>query len=441
MLERLKLQNVGPAAAMELELAPRVNLITGDNGLGKSFLLDVAWWALTRRWPQEVNRQMNSGLPAQPRDRGAKATIEFALTSKTTRIKYVSTYVPRDEAWKGKAGRPWNPGLVVYAHADGSFSVWDPARNYWKKRGTVDVQERLPAYVFTPAEVWNGLTAEVDGSKVLVCNGLIRDWAFWIRGKDANADAMEAALAALSPVEDPGGALRPGRLVRLSVNDPRAIPSLDTSHSGPVPILHASSGVRRVTALAYMLTWSWSEHRLAAEQLGEVATNQVVVLFDEVESHLHPRWQRVILKALRDLVGVLHEGAQVQLIVATHSPLVLASAEPWFDPSLDAWFDLDAKGAPPQVELRKRPYIRQGEVGNWLASDAFDLKEPRSLEGEQAVAEAERLMQLKKPPTKEIEAADEALRTAGLPDIDTFWVRWDYFVEQARKADASMRKR
>ena len=30
---------------MQLELAPRINLITGDNGLGKSFLLDVAWWA------------------------------------------------------------------------------------------------------------------------------------------------------------------------------------------------------------------------------------------------------------------------------------------------------------------------------------------------------------------------------------------------------------
>ena len=49
MLERLELENVGPAPKMALELAPRMNLITGDNGLGKSFLLDVAWWALTRR--------------------------------------------------------------------------------------------------------------------------------------------------------------------------------------------------------------------------------------------------------------------------------------------------------------------------------------------------------------------------------------------------------
>lgn len=38
------MHNVGPAPEMEVELAPRLNLITGDNGLGKSFLLDVAFW-------------------------------------------------------------------------------------------------------------------------------------------------------------------------------------------------------------------------------------------------------------------------------------------------------------------------------------------------------------------------------------------------------------
>ncbi len=45
MLGYLKLQNVGPAPEMEINLAPRLNLFTGDNGLGKSFLLNAAcWW-------------------------------------------------------------------------------------------------------------------------------------------------------------------------------------------------------------------------------------------------------------------------------------------------------------------------------------------------------------------------------------------------------------
>ena len=68
MLEFLRLKNVGPAPEMELEFGSRLNLITGDNGLGKSFLLDVAWWALTRKWPQDLNSKLTSGYAARPSD-------------------------------------------------------------------------------------------------------------------------------------------------------------------------------------------------------------------------------------------------------------------------------------------------------------------------------------------------------------------------------------
>ena len=48
MLRALSMKNVGPAEEMSLDpLGARLNLITGDNGLGKSFLLELAWWTLT----------------------------------------------------------------------------------------------------------------------------------------------------------------------------------------------------------------------------------------------------------------------------------------------------------------------------------------------------------------------------------------------------------
>lgn len=66
MLEAIHLKNVGPAPEMRMDLAPRM-------GLGKGFLLDVAWWVLTRTWARE---------PVVPRS-DAKATIAYAYTKKT----------------------------------------------------------------------------------------------------------------------------------------------------------------------------------------------------------------------------------------------------------------------------------------------------------------------------------------------------------------------
>jgi hypothetical protein len=125
---------------------------------------------------------------------------------------------------------------------------------------------------------------------------------------------------------------------------------------------------------------------------------------------------------------------KLQVVATTHSPLVLASVEPVFDLNQDAWFELDLEQQ--HAVLRKRPYVRHGEVGNWLVSDAFDLKEPRSLESEQAIAAAQAVLDADAPSTEDIQAADQGLRKAGLPDIDPFWVRWGYFMEQHQASPA-----
>ena len=429
MLQRLELENVGPAPAMTLQLAPRLNLFTGDNGLGKSFLLDVAWWALTRSWPQEVNPRMISGLPAQPRDPAAQARIHLWVRAATTDVDNKATYSNTDSAWKWDRGRPWAPGLVVYAHADGSFSIWDPVRNYWNPGSDAGAAERRPAYVFTEAEVWDGLWNRSAGRPVPVCNGLLYDWAQWINAKDDRAEAMATVLRALAPT--PADTLAPGPLVRLSLHDARDIPSV-AHGAGAVPVLHASAGVRRAVALAYMLTWAHSEHQLAVKQTGRPSARQAIVLFDEVESHLHPRWQRSILKSLQEASSAILTGANVQYLVATHSPLVLASAEPWFDAEQDAWFDIDLAGDPPQVSLQRRPYVPLGTAGHWLTSEAFDLATDRgSVEAEAAVLRARELLRESAPELDAVMAVDDGLRRT-LSELDPFWVRWNAFVERCR---------
>jgi hypothetical protein len=222
--------------------------------------------------------------------------------------------------------------------------------------------------------------------------------------------------------------LEPGGLERISLDDVRDIPTLRTPY-GQVPMLHASAGIRRIAALAYLLVWSWQEHLRASKLLDRPPTKQAIFLIDEIESHLHPRWQRTVARALLTAVEQLSAGMSIQLITATHSPLVMASIEPHFDPTRDAWFDLDLvrKNGSAEVELKRRDFVRHGEVSNWLTSEAFDLASARSEEAERVLTRARALLARESPPTPEaVRVLDAELRGV-LTDIDPFWVRWSAF--------------
>lgn len=420
MLKHLRLTNVGPADT-ELEFGDRLNLMTGDNGLGKSFLLDIAWWAMTRKWPAEVNPKLTAGKIALPTDKKKKAELGFSFTAASKTMKHVSAFEPRAQNWAIPRGRPANPGLVFYAMADGSFAVWDPARNYWRTQSE-EVLERPPAYVFSPKEVWDGLQRE-DGA--WLCNGLIRDWAGWQKEKGRAFDNLMAVLVALSPC--PGEQLVPGALTRISLDDVRDMPTLKMLYGQEVAVVHASSGMRRIISLAYFLVWCWEEHLKAKELLGEEPETKATFLIDEVESHLHPRWQRTVIPSLMQVMAKLTISAQVQLIAVTHSPLIMASVEPLFEDGKDAWFDLDLIDG--IVVLTSRRFVRQGDVRGWLTSEAFDLKSGYSVEAEKALEEASRALSdenLSKTAARALHARLQGV----LSDTDPFWMRWRFVAEK-----------
>ncbi len=403
---------------MELEFGRRLNLLTGDNGLGKSFLLDIAWWAMTRKWPAETNAALTGGKKALPVS-DDPGQITFSFTGKKKTETYESQFSRRDQTWAGRPERPANPGLVIYAMADGGFAVWDPARNYWKPEGTeLDGPNRIPAYVFAPNEVWDGLQSK-DGSPL--CNGLLRDWAGWQKQRGAAWKNPRAVLEVLSPsATEP---LEPGRFTRISLDDARDIPTIRMPYGQEVALLHASAGMRRIFALAYLLVWAWEEHKKAAILLGEKTTKQVVFLIDEIESHLHPQWQRVIVPALMAVVNKLIDSSEVQIIAATHSPLIMASVEPLFDRSSDAWFDIDIQKK--KVTLRRREFEKHGESAAWLTSQAFDLPSGRAVAYERLLERASALIERDTVDATAVQKIEQELVDA-LNPTDPFLLRWRY---------------
>ncbi len=403
MLEALNLEKVGPADALPIEFRPRMNFLAGDNGLGKSFLLDVAWWSLTRTWAQQPI--VPHLPPAQPR-----ITYRYTKTTPGS-YEYTSTFDRDREQWSVQQGRPPIPGLVVYAQVDGGFAVWDPQRNYWKKK----TPERPASYRFTAREVWEGND---------LCEGLIRDFGSWQREAGAEFERLQKVLATLSPSQHE--LLVPGELRKISLDDPKRYPTLKMPYGQEVAVVHASAGIRRILALAYLLVWTWQEHLAACALRGKAPTREILFLIDEIEAHLHPQWQRRIVPALLEVMAALtgQHGAEVQLLAATHSPLVLASTEPYFGPE-DAVFHLGFEQG--EVQLRELPWAKQGDVVNWLVSDAFGLKQGRSLEAERAIEAAEAWMRGDRsqllPDLDSGETIDTELRRV-LADHDPFWPRW-----------------
>ncbi len=411
MLKYLHLKNVGLAPELRVDWAERINLIAGDNGLGKSFLLDLAWWALTRTWANSV---------ALPAPSSKKAQIEYAVKGTAGKAAPVeSTFRRADQSWPLKAARPTVPGIVIYIRIDGGFSVWDPARNYWRTD-----PGRPAAYHFQADDVWDGLElqASPDTKPLRVCEGLERDWVSWQQASKPQFKALQAVLAALSPQGEP---IRVGEPQRMLLGEGRDRPTLLLAGQ-EVHVALASAGMRRILALAYFLVWAWTEHQEAAKLLGKKPEDRFVVLFDEPETHLHPRWQRTVLPSLMEAITVL-KGASTrepQLLVASHSPLVAASLEPYFDPARDDLIHLALRQG--KVVLEQGAWATQGDATNWLVSETFGLEQARSLQAEQAIEAAEALMRgethLPAPlNTRErIHAALQRLLAPG----DAFWPRW-----------------
>jgi len=424
-LSLLKLQGIGPAKTLQIKFADRVNLFTGDNGLGKTFILECAWWALTGTW---------SSAPAYPRNDANKnqPKIQFEILGASGRPEpREAKYDWKSQNWAHQANRQTISGLSIYARVDGAFAVWDPA----KIKATVGNGKQSGPLFFSREDVWHGLADTSSGRTTYLSNGLINDWVTWQNSPNKYPfETLKKVLRRLSP---PGldrsdlGLLEPGDPIRIP-GDARWIPTIRHPY-GEIPLLYASAGVKRIVALAYLIVWTWQEHKAQSELIREDPQRRIIIIADEIESHLHPQWQRRILPALLDVQEDLETDLQIQFLITTHAPLVMASMEPRFDLDLDKIFHLNLTREglfEGQVRLEEPEFVRHGSVDAWLTSDdIFEMKHARSLESEQVIEDAKRLQMQENVTEDEIrEMSNRLIRLLG--SHDSFWRRWLFFAKQ-----------
>lgn len=145
-----------------------------------------------------------------------------------------------------------------------------------------------------------------------------------------DVSAVRQAISSMLPeVSDP----------RTELNPPRFVVSWE-SEQGRIERLsldQLSGGYRIVLALAADLARRMVQGN---PHLDDPLKSEAVVLIDEIELHLHPKWQQRILADLQRTFP------NAQFIVSTHSPQVLTTVEPQRIVELAREGDCIVAGAP-----------------------------------------------------------------------------------------------
>lgn len=355
-LDRLELRNFRCFADCTIDLHPTLTVLVAENGRGKTAVLDAIGIALGLfvdtiasngqshgfersdvRLARDADGRMAPVLPVELKANGSAdgARLSWSRAVNSLGKQRVRT-TNRDAKTLREAAEGLRKRLTGFALGEreqppplpivafyGTGRLWSEHRLTERKRNSgASAMGRVAGYV-------DSLSSS-SSFKVFV------DWY----ERMANA-ARSTTSVALGPTERPEKLLAAVRDATRIVLEPTRWRNIDwefppTDENGQLrgrgqlvvehpdhgrlPLTVLSDGVRNMIALVADLA-----HRCARlnPHFGEQAAKLTpgILLIDEVDMHLHPRWQQLVVELLRRAFPAM------QLVVSTHSPHVLSTVD------------------------------------------------------------------------------------------------------------------
>ncbi len=293
---------------------PNVNLLLGDNDSGKStVLMAIALASLGPTAQHSVLRTV--GMIRRGQERGsviarlclhqddvpagpdALSNLDQDVISSEVRIKKYGDLELHD--FVNERPPVWKP---IYKSDNRSFFVVGyGATRRVERPDNVDMGARMKAR-FGRVQRFQGL---FDDSYSLV------PLSFWLpRKKDTARVHYKEVVALLDAVLKPASYRFAGQMEKADYLFERA--------GNRVPFLLMSEGYRAFIGWAADLLYHLSAVTPPGDKLAET---RGIVMVDEIDLHLHPRWQ---MKVIETVAKVL---PHMQFILTSHSPLVVGSLE------------------------------------------------------------------------------------------------------------------
>ncbi|MDO9227645.1 MAG: AAA family ATPase [Pseudomonadota bacterium] len=340
-LDSLTLVHCGGFEQLDITFEPDVTLIAGVNGVGKSTVLHALAVLLSRAMP-EFTPSRSAPLYFTDDDiHSDKASLEVSARLRVA-DQALNVGVQRVRAAEDESDR-----FVLLRQDQSSGSSDDFAQALQARTLTGDLHagmqetraalaslkaSRHPplAVYFSPKRQLPGQPRTLPPAKpfepsIAYSRALqdreveLREFMHWFRTQEKlGAEGHPQRLKVLEALRQVVTDLVPEFNNLRIVEAPRLGFVVD-KRGQPFYLHQLSDGERGLLALVFDLT-----RRLAIanpESGNPIAEGVALVMIDEIELHLHPKWQRDVLQRLQ------HIFRACQFVVTTHSPLVLGEVE------------------------------------------------------------------------------------------------------------------
>ncbi|MEW6277793.1 MAG: AAA family ATPase [Candidatus Eremiobacterota bacterium] len=333
VLTVVRIRNFKGFENLEVNFDPEFNLLYGENGSGKTSALDalavsIGSWFLgikgakarhiqrheiriqARTYGEEVRFEESVPVEVDTDGRVCNQEIQWRRTLETSTGRTTSKGARQIKSLSAKAseqatnGEPVALPLVSYY---GTGRLWREPRDESPIRSAERVATQKPSRL-------DGYRNSIDPR--LSVRDLVRwiarqSWIGYQRGQDTQV--FKAVRSALVQCIDGGR--------RLYFDAARGEVLVEIERQGVQPFANLSDGQRAMLAMVGDLAQKAVQlnPHMGARALTETTG---VVLIDELDLHLHPRWQRRVVQDLRQTFPM------VQFFATTHSPQIIGQVRP-----------------------------------------------------------------------------------------------------------------
>jgi len=326
-ITKLKLTNFRSFEEFELDLNPGFNLVIGDNAKGKTTILDALAVGIG---------SLFLGFPEPAKSKGIKTEdIRHKFFESGQRITSEAQY-PCQVHCEGSIGDQSGRWMRERVQPEGR-TTWGDANWIHELSKTVhakiqngDQSEFLPAIAHYGTErLWKQLS--FSDTKILSPESRFSGYVDCLNPASNEKRLFEWFKTAELTALQNGKPLEVLEACRMAIVG--CIPDVThayydvsfdqlilTTNDGTIPFGYLSDGYRNMLAVVADLAVKCATLN---PQMGKEATLcQGVVLIDEIDLHLHPKWQR---RVVSDLMKVF---PNIQFVATTHSPFIIQSLPP-----------------------------------------------------------------------------------------------------------------